>query len=106
MTPIDDGCEINVTTTREARTMAGTWNGGMDFLSRKPFQYQPLCYQEAHDVHAAAGTPTIPAPALGVQGPVVKVAVLQVRVEEFNVFLPRELSTLKLFVLPLVWNCR
>jgi predicted amidohydrolase len=67
---------VNVTAIRERRMTAGTWEGGMDFLSRKPFQYQPLCYDSARQAHANAGVTPVPAPNPG-DGPVVTVAVLQ-----------------------------
>eukprot|EP01050_Picozoa_sp_SAG11_P018496 SAG11_NODE_2803_length_2954_cov_1.849737_2_plen_333_part_00 len=69
--------EVNITAYREERQTGGVWSTNMDFLSRKPFQYQPLCYEEARTAHSAAGVAPPPAPAPGAPGPVVKVAVLQ-----------------------------
>ena len=68
---------VNITAYRQARQNGGVWSTNMDFLSRKPFQYQPLCYADALAAHAAAGVPPTPAPAPGVAGPIVKVAALQ-----------------------------
>lgn len=39
---------------RESRLTAGMWDGGFDFLSRRPFNYQPLCYAKSRSAHRAA----------------------------------------------------
>ena len=67
--------KVNVSEIRNDRLVAGVWSGGMDFLSRKPYQYQPLCYAEARAAHVASNA----GPALQEQagGPTLKVAMLQ-----------------------------
>ena len=67
---------VNVSAIRADRLVAGVWAGGTDFLSRKPFQYQPLCYQEARLEHAAANCPRDETEAVG-KPVTVKVAMLQ-----------------------------
>lgn len=74
---------VNVSAIRADRLVAGVWAGGTDFLSRKPFQYQPLCYEEARREHVAANCPreegeVVAEGAAGADIPVtVKVAMLQ-----------------------------
>jgi predicted amidohydrolase len=72
---------VNVSQIRADRLVAGVWGAGTDFLSRKPFQYQPLCYEKARDEHAVANCnarrPREEAEAENNDGPVVKVAMLQ-----------------------------
>ena len=77
---------VNVSAIRADRLVAGVWAGGTDFLTRKPFQYQPLCYAEARLEHVAANCPreeeeeekAVVEGAEGVEQPVtVKVAMLQ-----------------------------
>jgi len=74
---------VNVSQIRADRLVAGVWGAGTDFLSRKPFQYQPLCYEKARDEHAVANCnarrPREEAEAENNDGPVVKVAMLQMK---------------------------
>jgi predicted amidohydrolase len=66
---------VNVSQIRAERLTAGVWSGGTDFLSRKPFQYQPLCYEEARADHVAANVQ--PSERQEIEGPKLKVAMLQ-----------------------------
>ena len=47
---------VDLNGLRESRLTAGMWDGGFDFLSRRPFNYQPLCYAQSRSAHRAAGS--------------------------------------------------